>query len=214
MANVAHMPRAESNEPPPLQHGDALSIDEFERRWERHPEIKKAELIDGMVFLELTVSPGHAVQHSRLGTWLGVYAVNHPETQALDNVTVRIEGTTDVQPDLALRKEPGSSLVEASRILGAPELAIELAASSASYDLNTKKDVYERSGVQEYLVWQLFEGRIDWWELSSGKYVPLQADEDGAIESREFPGLRLSVRDLLAGDMASVLSVLQAAASR
>jgi hypothetical protein len=97
-----------------------------------------------MVFLEMTVSPGHAVPHSRMGTWLGVYAASHPGTQALDNVTVRIETDTDVQPDLALRKEPGTSTVEPEHILGAPELVIELAASSASYDLNRKKSVYER----------------------------------------------------------------------
>jgi hypothetical protein len=36
---------------PPLQHGDHLARDEFERRWALQPELKKAELLDGMVFL-------------------------------------------------------------------------------------------------------------------------------------------------------------------
>jgi Uma2 family endonuclease len=212
MANIAQLPRAQGEFVPPLEHGDALSIEEFERRWQLHPEIKKAELIDGMVFLEMTVSPGHAVPHSRMGTWLGVYAASHPGTQALDNVTVRIETDTDVQPGLALRKEPGTSTVEPEHILGAPELVIELAASSASYDLNRKKSVYERSGVQEYIVWQLFEERIDWWELQSGRYVSLEKDGSGVIESTAFPGLRLDVSALLAGQMTTVLAALQAPA--
>jgi hypothetical protein len=36
---------------PPLQHGDHLTRDEFEWRWELQPELKKAELLNGMVFL-------------------------------------------------------------------------------------------------------------------------------------------------------------------
>jgi hypothetical protein len=36
---------------PPLQHGDRLTVPEFERRYEAMPELKKAELINGAVFL-------------------------------------------------------------------------------------------------------------------------------------------------------------------
>ena len=36
---------------PPLEAGDKLTRAEFLRRWEAHPEIKKAELIGGMVFM-------------------------------------------------------------------------------------------------------------------------------------------------------------------
>jgi hypothetical protein len=41
MANIAQLPRAQGEFVPPLEHGDALSIEEFERRWQLHPEIKK-----------------------------------------------------------------------------------------------------------------------------------------------------------------------------
>ena len=34
-----------------LHHGDRMSRDEFLWRWEQIPEIKRAELIDGMVYL-------------------------------------------------------------------------------------------------------------------------------------------------------------------
>lgn len=36
---------------PPLEHGDHLSGDEFTRRWEAMPDLKRAELLEGMVFL-------------------------------------------------------------------------------------------------------------------------------------------------------------------
>jgi len=36
-------------------------------------------------------------------------------------------------------------------IEGAPELIVEIAASSAAYDLHDKQEAYRRNGVQEYL---------------------------------------------------------------
>lgn len=194
---------------PPLETGDHLSMEEFHRLWDLHPEIKKAELINGMVFVELSVSARHGEPHARAITWMGVYCASHRELQALDNATVRL-GDDSLQPDVLLRRrEHGTSLVSVdSCIEGPPELAGEISATSASFDMNAKKEVYRRGGVQEYLVWQHFEKRIDWWELREGEYVPLEPDADGVIESRVFPGLRLDVAAMVEGDMAAVLAAL------
>jgi hypothetical protein len=35
--------------PPPLREGDRLTRNEFLRRWEAMPELKRAELINGIV---------------------------------------------------------------------------------------------------------------------------------------------------------------------
>ena len=92
---------------------------------------------------------------------------------------------------------------------GAPELVIEIAASSAAIDLGAKKQAYRRNGVAEYLVWQVFENHIDWYALTDGEYQPLVADGDGLLRSRRFPGLWLAVAAMLAGDMAQVLAGVQ-----
>jgi Uma2 family endonuclease len=134
-----------------------------------------------------------------------------------DNATVRLDSAhTDLnepQPDALLRLEPsagGTSRVGPDGYIeGAPELIAEVAASSAAYDLHDKKDAYQRCGVQEYLVWQVYDRRIDWWELREGVYQPLPADEQGIVASRVFPGLWLQRAALLAGDMATVLAVVQ-----
>src|SRR6185312_13563827 len=73
MTQTLHPPPS-TPDVPPLQAGDVLSRAEFERRWDRHPEIKKAELIDGMVYLEIAASHKHAQAHGRLMTILGGYA--------------------------------------------------------------------------------------------------------------------------------------------
>jgi Uma2 family endonuclease len=88
-------------------------------------------------------------------------------------------------------------------------LVAEIVASSASYDLHDKKEAYRRNGVQEYLVWQVFERKVDWYRLQDGEYELLQPDQDGVVKSQVFPGLWLAVPALLAGEMATVLAVLQ-----
>ena len=91
---------------------------------------------------------------------------------------------------------------------GAPPLVVEIAASSASYDLHDKLRAYRRSGVQEYIVWRTLDGALDWLRLQEGEYVRVEPDVNGMIESAVFPGLRLNVPALLARDRAGVLAAL------
>jgi Uma2 family endonuclease len=86
---------------------------------------------------------------------------------------------------------------------------IEIAASSASYDLHDKLRVYRRSGVEEYLVWRVLEREVDWFRLRDGTYARLEPDEAGVIRSEGFPGLWLAVPALLDGNLATVLGTLQ-----
>ena len=88
-------------------------------------------------------------------------------------------------------------------------MIVEVAVSSASYDLHEKLQMYQRHGVKEYLVWQIYENRLDWFELQQGRYIQVEPDDEGIIHSRVFPGLCLAVDVLLAGDMARVAAVLQ-----
>ncbi len=198
----------------PLVNSEHLTLEEFERRYEAMPELKKAELIEGVVYVSSPVRHyAHGKPTVSLSTWAGTYYAATPNVDASDNATVRLPAHTAVQPDVLLRLEPAcggrSHVTEKDYIEGPPELIIEVAASSASYDLHDKRAACEQAGVQEYLVWQVYERRIDWWELRDGRYAPLPRDEHGIIESRAFPGLRLDTAALLAGNLAAVLATLQ-----
>ena len=46
--------------PPPLENGDRLGPAEFLRRYEGNPDLKKAELIEGVVCMPSPVSADHA----------------------------------------------------------------------------------------------------------------------------------------------------------
>ena len=199
---------------PPLEPGERLSRQEFERRYDAMPNLKKAELIEGVVYIPSPVHfASHSQPHAHIITWLGVYCSINKDVSIGDNATVRLDTDNEVQPDVLLRldenKNGRSRISEDDYIEGAPELIVEIAASSASYDLYEKKTVYRRNGVQEYLVWQIYDGRIDWFYLEEGVYKELAPDENGIIQSRVFPGLRLAVEALLGNDITAVLQALQ-----
>ncbi|MBW4474959.1 MAG: Uma2 family endonuclease [Stenomitos rutilans HA7619-LM2] len=199
---------------PQLESGDRLNRYEFERRYNAMLHLKKAELIEGVVYVAAALRfRSHGQPHGRLITWLGVYESATPGIALGDNPTVRLDLDNEPQPDavLLIEEQCGGQarLSEDDYVEGAPELVAEIAASSAAIDLGDKKRAYRRNGIKEYIVWQVFEQKLDWFYLQEGEYVPLPVDEYGVICSRVFPGLWLAVEALLAGDMARVLMVLQ-----
>ena len=201
-------------EPPALQNGDRLRSQEFLRRYEAMPEVKKAELIEGIVYMG---SPIRAEEHSEpdglIHIWLGTYAAHTPGVRFFPNVTVILDADNTPQPDACLCLKPGrggrTRISPKKYLMGAPELIAEVAASSASIDLNDKMDAFARNGVGEYLVWRTLERRFDWFVLENENYVALRHDRRGLLRSQTFPGLMLDVSALLAMNAPKVLAVLQ-----
>jgi len=193
----------------PLNNGDHLTRREFERRYEATVEKVKAELIEGVVYMASPVYLLHAESHSSMATWLGSYRAHTSKIRVADNVTIRLDAENEVQPDLAAWIDERSVHQSAEGYLeGAPELVVEVAVSSVSYDLHEKLRVYRRNGVQEYIVWRTLDKQLDWFELRDGEYVPLPPNENGIVKSKVFPGLWLAVNDLLSGDLGKVLAKL------
>ena len=196
---------------PPLENGDRLNRYEFERRYAAMPKLKKAELIEGVVYVPAALRfKSHSQPHSRIMTWLGVYQAFTPKVQLGDNPTVRLDLDNAPQPDAVLMIDGGQTTISSDDYVeGAPELVVEIAASSAAYDLYDKKRVYRRNGVKEYLVWRVYERELDWFHLDAGDYIKLEADDQSVIRSVTFPGLWLAVSSLLSGKMEEVLAILQ-----
>ena len=194
----------------PLESGDRLTREEFERRYEASLDVKKAELIDGVVYVASPLSKYHSAPQSRMNSWLAVYADAHPGCEAYPNVTVRLLEDSEVQPDALLKLVDGSAkTTREGYFAGAPELVVEIATSSASVDMHAKRLLYERAGVPEYIIWRTRQNKVDWFVLENGRYVPLAPDADGVLESRQFPGLRLSVDVLLDGSLSDLLALLR-----
>jgi Uma2 family endonuclease len=154
-----------------------------------------------------------------MSMWLGTYGIATPGVGIADNATVILDELNEVQPDLLARIEPdagGRSRITADGYVdGPPELIIEIASSSASYDLHMKRDVYAAAGVQEYIVWRTLDHAIDWWALDDraggrrgqrgqrdgDRYRSLSIDAGGLVQSQVLPGLVLDIGAMLDGEV-------------
>jgi Uma2 family endonuclease len=199
---------------PPIESGDRLNRYQFEGRYNAMPHLRKAELIEGVVYVPAARGfRSHAQPHGNLIGWLGNYKVATPGIELGIEPTVRLDLDNEPQPDVVLLIEEQAGgqarLSEDDYIEGAPELVAEIAASSAAIDLGDKKRAYRRNGIREYIVLHVFEQKLDLFYLQEGEYVPLPVGEDGVIRSQVFPGLWLAADDLLSGNMGRVLAVLQ-----
>lgn len=199
---------------PPLENGDRLTRAEFYERWDAMPRLKKAERIEGDVYMQAAIrAEQHGEPHGDLLAWLVIYKGQTPGIQSGDNSTIQLDPDNDPQPDgyLRIRPEFGgqATMTEGGYLSGAPELIAEVAASSASYDLHNKFHVYRRNGVCEYVVWKVLEHEVVWFELKDDTYVELRPDDNGVFKSAQFPGLWLDSQALIAGDFAKVVTTLQ-----
>ncbi|MFN7925275.1 MAG: Uma2 family endonuclease [Bryobacteraceae bacterium] len=202
--------------PPLLRDGDRMSRQEFLRRWEAMPDLKWAELIDGVVHMPSPVSERHGDFHSRLHSWLTFYAAATPGCRPRAASTWLMSEDSAPQPDLALKILPehgGQSSVEGEYAAGAPELIVEVSHTTTARDAGIKLRLYERSGVREYIIVQPAKRQIAWRALDDGKYRMLEPGAEGIYRSRVFPGLWLDPAALWDDDYAGLASTVQRGAA-
>jgi Uma2 family endonuclease len=197
---------------PPFNAGDWLSRREFLARWALHPEIKKAELMGGIVYLAGQETAEHAQMQAAMIGLFGYYAASTPGLQSGCNTTILILADAP-QPDVHLRILPeygGAVTADDKHLAGAPEAIAEICTSDAAYDLHQKLDIYERACVKEYIAILLHERELRWNLLTPEGYEPMPASPGGIHRSVSFPGLWIDARGMFAGDTQRVLAALQA----
>jgi Uma2 family endonuclease len=194
-----------------LRAGQRLTVKEFLRRWEAMPELKFAELIDGVVYMPSPQTSDHGRAEFRIDTWLGVYVAATPGCDGGSQSTwLMLESAP--QPDCYLWVRPefgGQSTTQGKYHIGAPELATEICLSSEAYDLGVKKTLYENAGVREYIAILMEEEEIRWHRLVKGRYVLCRPTSKGVFRSRVFPGLWLDGPALWKYDVARLLQTLE-----
>ena len=186
--------------PPPLVTGQRMDVDEFIRRWDALPDLKDAELIDGVVYVASPVGRPHGRFDLRFHSWLDEYRNATPGVDAGCNVTFLTVGSAP-QPDSYLCILPefgGATQAEGRLPRGAPELVAEVCDTSTPHDLGPKLALYQRAGVREYITYEVGPQRLTWRTLGrDGSYHKLRPQPDGSLRSREFPGLWLEPMALI-----------------
>ncbi len=196
---------------PPLVAGDFLSREEFLRRWESMPGVKRAELVRGVVYMPSPLSMEHGDMEAAVGFWLGMYAIATPGCRHNHNSTCVLADDETPQPNLHLRILPeygGQSRPSGRFLGGAPEFLSEVCISSTAYDLHQKLEVYQENDVREYLAVLMRERELHWHRLVDGRFEVVPLPEDGIYRSSVFPGLWLDAAALLALDLPRVVNVL------
>lgn len=210
--NVTARPAGPPAELTELHNGDHLTQPEFHRIYGRMRRFVRAELVGGVVYMASPLQLRHATNHLPFGMLLLTYEAYTPGTQSGDNGTVVLGAEDEYQPDLFLRVLPEhggqSRTTPDDYVEGAPELIAEIAHSSRAIDLNAKRDGYTRGGVREYLVLDLRDDRLRWFDLQAGQ--ELAADADGICRVHTFPGLWIDGAALLARDIPRMLASLNA----
>jgi Uma2 family endonuclease len=196
---------------PSLENGERMDQPTFHERYQAMPEETRAELIGGIVYIMASpVGPLHGLPHGDVVFWLRYFTVGCPLAVPYDNTTHILGLESEPQPDASLLLLPeygGRARVEVEAIVGPPEVIVEVARSSRSYDLNQKKADYEAAGVPEYVV-VVADERVHWFVLEGDRYVELSPEADGLYRSRVFPGLWLDPEALLRGDAARLREVV------
>jgi Uma2 family endonuclease len=206
------MPLAPYVSTAPLLEGDSLTSEEFLRRWEEMPDVKHAELIDGIVYMPSPVRRNHGEFQMFLAGWLSFYSMSTRGCRSSMDATWLMAERQVPQPDLTLLILPeysGQSGVAGEFHAGAPELIIEVAVSNYARDFGAKKRLYERMGVQEYLIVVPRERHLAAFQLASGSFQPLEPDTAGLLRSACFPGLWLDTQALWELDLPRMNAVLQ-----
>jgi Uma2 family endonuclease len=156
---------------------------------------------------------GHGEEQGALITWMGNYSWHTPGVRFGDNTSVQLDLDNEPQPDGLLlidpKKRGRAKISKKGFVVGAPELVAEVAATSASYDLNVKLHVYRRNGVQEYVVWRTRDREVDWFTLRQGSFGPLRLSSKGIYKSEVMPGLWLDPVALIRGEYAKVDRILR-----
>jgi len=198
---------------PPLEAGDHLDQQTFHERYEAMPPDLKAELIGGVVYMPSLAKAPHARNSGKIAQWLGFYEVSTPGVEVLDNATAILGEDSEPQPDSALRileTHGGQSEIDDDEyLIGAPELVVEVASSSASYDLHSKLRDYERYGVKEYVVVVVRQKAVRWFVHDGQKFIERAADTDGLFRSTIFGGLWLDPTALFARDLKRLRDVVE-----
>jgi Uma2 family endonuclease len=150
-----------------------ITVEDYFQR----PETTQPQhLIDGEVIDMPAPNLAHQETILRLASWLLNRLVEIKGRVFIAPADVVLEENTVVQPDVLWVAEERLSILDVSRITGAPDFIAEvLSPSTARFDRRDKFRLYERHGVRELWLVDPAAQLIEMWRLEAGKFQFIDA---------------------------------------
>ena len=148
------------------------------------PEGTLIQLIEN----ELILSPAPLEVHQAILTYLSADILFYVRKNSLGTIRVApydiyLDKKNVFQPDIVFISNENLHNIKADGLHGAPDLVIEiLSPSTAKYDLEDKKDVYERYGVKEYWIIDPSSKSVTGFTLKEKTFVSIEINK-GIIKS-------------------------------
>ena len=150
---------------------------------------RRADLLDGEIFMHSPVSIRHAELLNFLDRLLGTYVDRHRLGRLYrEVVAVRLSSRNVFQPDLAFYRAARQGMIRDNHVEGAPDLVVELLSpGTADRDIGPKFAEYEQHGVIEYWILDP-ETLAHRCYRRDGELLVECAQEEARIESQVVPG--------------------------
>jgi Uma2 family endonuclease len=162
---------------------------------------RRYEVIDGVLYM--TPAP-NLIHQASITRFTGIFYVNL-ELTGLARVfaaptDVTLPTGTTVQPDIVVVLAAHTGILTTGRILGAPDLVVEiLSPGTAGYDWRTKQDAYARGGVPEYWIADPYARTVEPLFLEGDAYRSAGVFQGAAtVPSKALPDLPLHVEQFFA----------------
>jgi Uma2 family endonuclease len=155
---------------------------------------RRHELVAG----EHVVNPAPSTYHQTISRRIHFQLYTQIELQGRGEVfyaptDLELSPHDIVQPDLLIVLAPSRSTITETRIIGPPQLIVEiLSPSSSDLDRHAKKDLYQRAGVPEYWIVDPVQRRLEQWVLDRGAYQFRGAHTE-SVPAGTLPGISVDL---------------------
>jgi Uma2 family endonuclease len=164
------------------------------------PDDWRYQLIEGeLVNMAPAPSFSHQTIASNIVFIIRRYLVNHRIGRVrFAPLDVYLTDTNVFQPDVLFIRKGREAIVQEDGLHGAPDFVVEiLSPRTAPYDLNAKREVYARCGVEELWLVYPTAKRLDIYLLQRDPQKPARSHQAGEnFTSEVFPGLQFSVDEI------------------
>ncbi|GMT50188.1 MAG: restriction endonuclease [bacterium] len=142
------------------------------------------QLVEGVLHMAPSPFTLHQRISSRLNDLITGFLKIHPLGELFyAPLDVELNDLNIFQPDLFFVSNNHLEIITEKRVVGAPDLIIEiLSKSTKKLDLTTKYTVYEQSGVLEYWIVDPDEKRFSFYQSKDHKYYEVAVQDSYASQ--------------------------------